>query len=70
MLAEFEKPVAVWMVGELTVLLEERHIRIGVRVARTDGRQAGLAFYIEDEKDRLAIGRLMDFTSQRSRPAA
>ena len=67
-LAEFDKPLANWMVGELTVVLDEGHINIGVRVARVDGREAGLAFYIEDDNDRLAVGRLMTFASEHSQP--
>ena len=64
MRAEFDKPVVAWMVGELTILLEEGYVSIGVRVARVDGHDAGLAFYIEDDKDRLAVGRLMSFASE------
>jgi hypothetical protein len=59
MLAEFEKPVAIWTIGELTILLEDGYINIGARVARADGRKAGLAFYIEGDDDRVAIGRLL-----------
>jgi hypothetical protein len=69
MRAEFDKPVVAWMVGELSVLLEEGYISIGVRVARVDGHEAGLSFYIEDDKDRVAVGRLMTFASKHSQPA-
>jgi hypothetical protein len=69
MLAKFDKPVAIWLAGELTILLEEQSINIGVRVARVNGRKAGLSFQIEDDKDRLTIDRLMDFVSAHSQPA-
>jgi hypothetical protein len=68
MLAKFDKPVAIWLVGEITVLLEEGHVHIGVRVARVNGREAGLAFHIEDNNDRSAVGRLMNFALQHSQP--
>ncbi len=61
MLAEFDKPVAIWTIGELTILLEDGYINIGARVARVDGRRAGLAFYVEGDDDRVAIGRLLTF---------
>ena len=64
MLAEFDRPVSVWEVGELTILLEDGYIHIGVRVARADGRKAGLAFLIEDENDRLATERLVAFAAR------
>ncbi len=68
MLAKFEKPVAVWMTGELSILLEDGYINIGVRVARVLDREAGLAFYVEDDNDRFAIDRLMEFASRHGRP--
>jgi hypothetical protein len=68
MLAEFDKPVAIWLHGEVIVLSDKGYIHIGVRVARVDGRETGLAFHAEDDGDRLAIGRLVDFASQHSKP--
>jgi hypothetical protein len=72
MLVLFDRPVAVWMVGELSVLVEEgsNNITIEARVARVDGRQAGLSFYIEDDdNDRLTVGRLMLFAAEHPQPA-
>lgn len=70
MLVLFDKPVAIWMVGELTIRLEELSINIGVRVARVQGREAGLSFYIDCENDRLSIGRLIHFAAVDRQPAA
>jgi PilZ domain len=64
MLVEFDKPVSVWEIGELTIRLEEQVINIGVRVARVHGREAGVWFYIEGDNDRVAIGRLMYFAAE------
>jgi PilZ domain len=68
MLARFDKPVAIWMVGELNIHLDEGYINLRARVARIAGREAGLAFYIDDDDDRLAIGRLLDFGCRHDQP--
>jgi hypothetical protein len=69
MLVLFDRPVAIWTVGELTIRLEESSFNIGVRVARVHGREAGLSFYIESDNDRLAIGRLIHFAAEDRQPA-
>jgi len=67
MLAEFDRPVDIWTTGELTILLDDGYIHIGARVARVDGRKAGLAFHIEGDADGVAIERLLAFASEHVR---
>jgi hypothetical protein len=68
MLAEFDRPVEIWTTGELTILLDDGYIHVGARVARADGRKAGLAFHIEADNDLLAIERLLTFASEHVHP--
>src|ERR1700678_1499816 len=67
--AQFDRRVTVWMSGELTTSIGERHLNIKVRVARVmNGREAGLSFLIEGEDDRSTVRHLMDFAAENSRP--
>lgn len=69
--AQFDRRVTVWMSGELTTSIGERHLNIKVRVARVmNGREAGLTFLIDGEDDRLTVRSLLDFAAKNSRPRA
>ena len=61
LLGFFERPLSVWTSGELTASLGDDSVSVKARVARVEGRQAGLSFQSENENDRLAILKLIDF---------
>ena len=61
LLGAFDRPLGVWTSGELTASLGDESVSVKARVARVDGRNAGLSFQTENENDRLAILKLIDF---------
>ena len=59
-LVQFDKAVAIWTVGELSVRLGERYITIKVRAARVENRTVALAFMNRDHNLRDIL-YLVDF---------
>ena len=60
MLVRFEEAVEVWLTGELSISLGIQYITVPARVARVDGREAGLSFRIKSDDDRLQVKMLLD----------
>ncbi len=61
--ATFEKPLDIWTVGELTLMVDDFFLSIKVRVAREQGRTYGMAFVINNDNDRLAVGIMVNYAS-------
>jgi len=60
MLATFDRALDVWLDGRLFALVGEDFLGINVRVARVDGRLAGLTFQVAGESDRIMIQKLLE----------
>jgi hypothetical protein len=65
MLVAFAEPAELFTVGEVSLLAGEYYVSMQARVARTDGKDAGLAFLISTENDRAASLLLADFAAAR-----
>lgn len=59
MRAEFDGIIDVWLEGDISFVIEGQQLSIKARVARVDGRDAGLWFRIESDEDKLTIGKLL-----------
>lgn len=59
MLVDFEHPLDVWLVGELTMYAHSHPVKLMARVIRTEGRRTALTFRIRGDHDREAIEELM-----------
>jgi hypothetical protein len=59
MLAVFEEPLDDWLTGRLFTLVGETSLGIEVRVARVNGREAGLTFHNISASDRATIQELL-----------
>ena len=70
LLGTFDRPVTVWVTGELTAFVGDRSISIRVRVVRLDGRDVALTFHPTGDEDRLAIRRLLQFADEHGQPKA
>lgn len=57
--AAFERELELWLTGRLTGKFGDRDIDFGVRVARIEGRKAGLVFQNLSDKDVAVIRRLI-----------
>ena len=64
----FEKSIDVWIVGDLSFLMEDHHPSIHARVARVEGREAGLSFKITSDLDRAAIRDVLAVAQAQMRP--
>jgi hypothetical protein len=64
LLATFEQPLELWTRGQLTWSTAAYYLSLEAHVSRVQGNEAGLAFLIESENDRLTISLLTDFASQ------
>lgn len=61
LLAKFNEPVELWVVGEISLTVGEYYLEIKARVARTLEDGCGLSFLIEDHNDRQAVAILNDY---------
>jgi hypothetical protein len=68
MLVAFEEAAELFIVGELSLLVGDFYVSIRARVARTNGKDAGLAFLIRTENDRLASRILAEYAASRLQP--
>jgi hypothetical protein len=68
MLAVFEQRMDLWATGRLSTATEDSHVDLDVRVARADGREAGLNFQIASEDDRIAIQKLIAYAILKGAP--
>ena len=59
MLAVFDRPVELWLEGDLSFFIEERQFSIKARVARVNDGDTGLRFRIDSEADLLTIQKLL-----------
>lgn len=60
MLAVFDQQLDVWLPGRILAIVGEWYIDVGVRVVRSDGRTAALAFGAMTENSRIAIQKLLE----------
>jgi hypothetical protein len=58
----------VWATGCLHAAVGDSHVELNVRVARADGREAGLTFRIANDDDREAIQKLIDYAIEKGAP--
>jgi hypothetical protein len=68
MAAIFEELMDVWAKGPLHAEVGDSHITLNVRVARANGREAGLTFLIAGDDDREAIQKLIDCAIEKGAP--
>lgn len=68
MAATFAQRMDLWAKGSLSVAVGDSDISLNVRVARADGREAGLNFQIASEADRLAVQKLIAYAIQMGAP--
>ena len=59
MLVMFERPVDVWLVGELHTYVHAHPLMLIVRVIRTDGRRTAVTFRVRTDADLQAVSELM-----------
>ena len=59
MLVVFERPVDVWLVGELHTYVHAHPLTLHVRVIRTDDRRTAVTFRLRTEADLQAVSELM-----------
>jgi len=59
MLAIFDRPVELWLEGDLSFLIEGQQLSIKARVARVNDGDTGLRFRIDSEADKLTIQKLL-----------
>jgi hypothetical protein len=64
LLATFEQPLELWTRGQLTWSTSAYYLSLEANVSRVQGNEAGLAFLIESENDRLTISLLTEYASQ------
>jgi hypothetical protein len=65
MLVQFDTPVSIWTMGELTTRIGDRNINIKARTARVEGRKVGMNF-MEGTHNNADILRLIDFALERT----
>jgi PilZ domain len=65
MLVQFDTPVSIWTMGELTTRVGDRNINIKARTARVEGRKVGLNF-MEGTHNNSDILHLIDFAVEQS----
>ena len=63
MLATFPQVPELWTTADLVLHFGEDSYRLPVRVARTDGRQAGLTFAFRDARDRAAVTEILAYAA-------
>lgn len=61
LLGDFDRPLNIWITGEVTAFVGDESVSIKARVARVDGHQAGLSFQIDSPASRLEVLRLIHF---------
>jgi hypothetical protein len=69
MMAIFEKPVDLWLKGDLSIVVDGRFVSIKAMVARVKGREAGMAFLIESEEQKSAVQLLVSYAKAQHQPA-
>ena len=55
----FDRPVEMWLEGDLSFSIEGQQFSIKARVARVNEGDTGLRFRIDSEADKLAIQKLL-----------
>jgi hypothetical protein len=68
MAAVFEQRMDMWATGRLDAAVGDSHVKLNVRVARADGREAALTYRIANDDDRIAIQKLIDYAIQTGAP--
>jgi hypothetical protein len=63
-LAVFTQMLDIWLIGRLSILVGEQPIDIEARVARVDGRTAGLSFRQASDKQHAIIRDLINKASE------
>jgi len=56
----FERPVDIWLEGELSFLIDYRRYSIHARVVRAGDGETGMWFRIHNDDDKLAIEKLLE----------
>ena len=59
MLAIFDRPVEMWLEGDLSFFIEGLQFSIKARVARVNEGDTGLRFRIDSDADKLTIQKLV-----------
>lgn len=68
MLAIFDRPVEMWLEGDLSFFIEGRQFSIKARVARVNEGDTGLRFPIDSEEDKLTIQKLLALVEPQTSP--
>ncbi len=68
MLALFDIPLELFTNGELSLTVGEYVLSIRARVARTQGKDAGLAFFLTTENDHRTVAILLEFAAAHLQP--
>ena len=66
LLARFDRPMEVWDVGELSLHFGEKVLLVRAKVARVNENEAGLAFLLRGEADRLAVEEMVAFATAKT----
>jgi hypothetical protein len=62
----FDRPIDIWLEGDLSFLIGTQYVSIKARVVRVDGRDAGLWFHIHSEADKSVITQLLALADRQS----
>ncbi len=68
-LVAFDQPIDVWLEGQLTATLPDGNISLKARVARVDGRNAGLSFRLQCEAEKLDVQKLLSLAKREEQQA-
>ncbi len=63
LLANFDRQLDLWTVGDLVLHYGDQQCTLVARVARADGKEAGLAFSYKSDGERQAIGKMLTFAT-------
>ena len=66
LLANFSPALDLWVMGNLLFEIAQNRVIVPARVARVDGREAGLSFSFINEAQREAVRDLVRFAEERT----
>ncbi len=69
MLVLFDAPIDLFTEGTLSLTADEYILSIRARVARTQGNDAGMAFFLTTENDHRTVAILLEFATVHLQPA-
>jgi hypothetical protein len=68
MLVQFNTPIELFTTGTLSLTADEYILSIHARVARTQGNDAGMAFFLTTPNDHRTVAILLEFATVHLQP--